>query len=529
MDATGAENHCTILAIEPSFFDENLIWVGTDDGNIQLTLDGGTTWQNVAQNIKDMPKEAWVAQIRASQFNKAEAYVVVNNYRQFDFKPYLFRTRDYGKTWENILEEKNETFGYTLSMIQDVEEPNLLFLGTEYGLYISVDEGKNWTKWTNNYPTVPTMDLAIQPREHDLVIGTFGRAIFVIDDIRPFRALANEGSQLLEKTLHLFNPPKAFITQSQQPSGTRFGANAIFNGENKPGGAMITYVINLPKPNKGEASTSKKNKSKKANAVKVEKPTIKYDSIFFEVFNDKNQLVRNDKVKAPKENGLYRIYSSMRENGVHRPSRRKLRKNAPNPRGVQMLPGTYTFKMHFGNKSVSEQIELAYDPRVEISDEVLKAKYDLLKQVEEKSKVASDAMQQLIGSKEIVQDYQKRIKSILNKEKSKDLLKSHTEIIKKIDGLMDAMLGKVDKRQGITANEFPSPVRHLRTASRYVNSLQQLPGETEKNLIKNADLKVSAVIDDINKFYKKDWVEYQNLVKELELSPFKGHKELIYE
>ena len=218
MDATGAENHCTILAIEPSTFDENILWVGTDDGNIQLTQDGGKTWENVAKNIKGMPKESWVAQIRASKFNKAEAYVVVNNYRQFDFKPYLFRTRDFGKTWENLVANKDETFGYTLAVVQDLAEPKLVFLGTEFGLYVSIDEGKNWTKWTSNYPSVPTMDLVIHPREHDLVIGTFGRSIFVLDDIRPLRAMAAEGADVLNKTLHLFEPPSAFITQTQQPT-----------------------------------------------------------------------------------------------------------------------------------------------------------------------------------------------------------------------------------------------------------------------------------------------------------------------
>jgi photosystem II stability/assembly factor-like uncharacterized protein len=529
MDATGAENHCTILAIEPSIFDEQLIWVGTDDGNIQLTLDGGTTWENVSQNIKNFPKEAWVAQIKASKYNKGEAYVVVNNYRQFDFKPYLFRTRDFGKTWENILEGKDETFGYTLSLIQDIEEPNLLFVGTEYGLHISIDEGKTWTKWTNNFPTVPTMDLAIQPREHDLVIGTFGRAIFVIDDIRPLRAMAKEGEQILDKTLHLFKPPKAFITQNQQPSGTRFGANAIFNGENKPGGAMITYVLNRPKPNKNEDLNSKKKKSKKVDVIKAKKPSVKYDSIFFEFLNDKNELIRNYKIKAPNENGVFRMYSSMRENGVHRPSRRKIKNNAQKPGGVTMLPGVYTIKIHFGNQTVSEKIELAYDPRVEISKEVLKAKYNLLKNLEKKTEVASEAMQQLITSKEIVQDYEKRIKTLLAKEKSKEILGIHTKTLKKIDGLMDMMLGKVDKRQGITATEFPSPLSYLRTASRYVNSLLQMPGETEDTLIKNADLKVGEVISKINDFYKKDWDEYQNLVKDLNLLPFKKQEELIYE
>jgi len=532
MDATGAENHCTILAIEPSTFDENILWVGTDDGNIQLTQDGGKTWTNVSQNIKGIPSVAWIPQIRASKFNKAEAYVVVNNYRQFDFTPYLFRTRDFGKTWENILDGKDETFGYTLSVIQDFEQPNLLFLGTEYGLYISIDEGKNWTKWTNNYPNVSTIDLAIHPREHDLVIGTFGRAAYVLDDIRPFRAMAKEGKQVLDDTLYLFSPPDAFLTQTQQPSGTRFGANAIFNGENRQGGAMITYSINKPEDKKEAIKEDKKKKDSKKKdetvTAKEEKPAVKYDSIIFEVFNDKNELIRTIKEKAPKENGVHRMYWYMREKGKQRPSRRKARENASEPRGVTVLPGTYKIKLHFGNQTKEETLKVAYDPRVEMPFEVLKNQYDLLKQLEDKMDVAGKATQQLLESKEIVEDYQKRLKAQKKKEKYEDLLKSHKEILKSIDGLLDDMLGKEDKRQGITDTEYPSTVSYLYTASRYINSLLQNPGKTETTLVKNADEKVSAVIAKINEFYKQDWPAYKASVENLNLSPFEEVEELKY-
>jgi photosystem II stability/assembly factor-like uncharacterized protein len=533
MDATGAENHCTILAIEPSSLDEKQLWVGTDDGNIQLTLDSGTTWTNVSQNIKEFPKEAWVAQIRASKFNKGEAYVVVNNYRQFDFKPYLFRTRDFGKTWENLVEDKDETFGYTLSLVQDLEEQNLLFLGTEFGLHISIDEGKTWTKWTNNYPTVSTMDLAIHPREHDLVIGTFGRAAYVLDDIRPFRTFAKEGKQVLDKTLYLFNLPTAYITQNQQPSGTRFGANAIFNGENRDKGAMITYSINKPKSKtKKEPLTKKKTKNSKKKEkiaeVKTEKPVVKFDSIFFEVYDSKNELIRSIKKKAPKENGVHRMYWRLGEKGKRGPSRRKTKKNASEPRGITVLPGKYTIKLHFGNQTETEKINVAYDPRVEMPFEVLKSKYNLLKQLEAKAGIAGEATQRLLESKEIVNDYKKRIKAQNKKEKYKDILTNHAEILKEINGLLDDMLGKEDKRQGITATEFPNTVSYLYKARRYVNSLLQKPGETETTLVKNANDKVSAVILKINEFYKKDWIEYQKSVENLNLSPFKEVKELEY-
>ena len=525
MDATGAENHCTVITIEPSTLDENLIWAGTDDGNIQLTKDGGKTWVEVGKNIKGMPEESWIPQIRASKFNKGEAYVVVNNYRQFDFKPYLFRTKDFGKTWENLLSNKEETFGYTLAVIQDIEEPNLIFLGTEYGLYFSIDEGKTWTKWTNDYPNVSTMDLAIHPREHDLVIGTFGRSFYVIDDIRPFRALAKEGTQLLEKPLYLFSPPPAYITLTQQPTGTRFGANAIFNGQNKPEGAMITYSIRNPKD-----SVTKKTseKTKKDGNVKEEKPEVSFDSVFFQVYNDKNELIRTIKQKAPEENGIHRFYWGLEEKGTRGPSRRKMKENLPEPAGVTVLPGTYTIKLHYGNNTASEKINVAFDPRMEIPFNVLKSKYDLLKKLEVKKDLAAEAIQNLVESKEIIEDYQQRIKEQGKEKTYKESFDLNKEILKKVNSLIDDMLGKEDKRQGITDTEFPTTISYLYTATMYVNNLLQEPGKTEITLVENADKKISNVINSINEFYSTDWINYQKTMEKLNLSPFKEVKEINY-
>ena len=529
MDATGAENHCSILAIEPSKFDQNILWVGTDDGNVQLTQDGGTTWTLVSKNIKGMPKESWVAQIKASKFNKAEAYVVVNNYRQFDFKPYLFHTTDFGKTWKQLLTDKDETFGYTLSIVQDLEEPNLLFLGTENGLYISVDKGKEWTKWTNNYPSVSTMDLTIQPREHDLVIGTFGRAAYVLDDIRPLRAMATEGKEILDKTLYLFTPPTAYITQNQQPSGTRFGANAIFNGENRKRGAMITYNLNKPvKKTSSEKEKKKKAVSEKEVVKNKQKPEVKFDSIFFEVYNKKNELIKTIKKKAPKENGLHRLYWGLDENGKKGPTRNERRNRFRQSRGITVLPGTYFIKMHYGNQTASETITVEYDPRVSVSKDVLQSKYNLLKTLEHKMETAGKATKQLLASKKIVEDYKKRIKAQSNKKKYEEILKEHKIILQQINGLLDEMLGKEDKRQGITATEFPSNISYLYTAMRYVGSLTSLPGKTEETLIKNADIKVGKVIDKINEFYKTNWPAYKNKVEQLNLSPFKEVELLKY-
>jgi len=504
MDATGAENHCTILAITPSTIQKGLLWVGTDDGKIQISKNGGDSWEDVTPSGKKILKGGWVAQIKASVYNAGEAYAVINNYRNFDFKPYLFKTTDFGKTWTNLLDKKGETFGYTLSLVQDPIEKKLMFLGTENGLYVSIDEGKTWTKWTNDFPTVPTMDLAIHPREHDLDIATFGRSFYVLDDIRPLRALASEGVQVLNKKLKVYKVPNAFINQTQQPSGTRFGGNAIFNGANRSEGAMISYSIVKPK------DTINKKKS---------------DSITINIYNSDAKLIRTLKHKSPEENGLHRTYWGLDEKGVRGPSRRESRNNSREPRGVTVLPGDYKVVMHYGKDKDSTMVSVAYDPRVDMPFKVLKSKYDLLKKLEKVTGLAGNAIKQLKESKNIAEQYKKQLKSKKD-DQYKGVIKETDSIIKSINGLIDNMIGKEDKRQGITRNPEPSPISYLSTARRYIGSLLEEPGKTEKQLIINGFDKVNPVIDKINSFFKTDWLNYREKIEALNLTLFKDFKEL---
>jgi len=250
-DATGAENHCTIITISPSSLMNGLIWVGTDDGNVQLTKDGGKSWTNVAIVQKGVPAKAWIPQITASLYDPAEAWVVLNNYRLGDYSAYLFHTNDYGKTWQRIIDDQ-DVWGYVLCFIQDPVEPRLLFAGTEYGLYVSFDKGVNWNKWISGYPTVSTYDMAIQKRDCDLVIGTFGRSAWIIDNIIPLRELAAKGSSILNEKVRVFDTPLAINAEKKNLPGYYWRGDAMFEGPNRPSGAEITFYTNSEKPVKAK-------------------------------------------------------------------------------------------------------------------------------------------------------------------------------------------------------------------------------------------------------------------------------------
>ncbi|UAB75536.1 hypothetical protein [Mesoflavibacter sp. SCSIO 43206] len=514
MDATGAENHCTILVIEPSPVEKDVFWVGTDDGKVHITQNGGETYNDVSSNLPGLPKGSWIAQIKASNKNKGEALLVANDYRRFNYSPYVYRTKNYGKTWQRIVDQ-NDVKSYALAIIEDLEEPNLMFLGTDDGLYISIDAGNQWTKWTNNFPTTSVKDLVIHPREHDLVIGTFGRAAWVLDDIRPLRAIAKNKNTLTE-TITLFNPPTAYQAAYQQPTGSRFGANAMFNGENRGSGARFSYFIN-PKDKKEESSKEDESKedSEKDSQETENKEVIKWDSISLKIY-DNDKLIRTLKQKAPKEKGLQKWTWYMDEKGVDRPSR-STRKRKSEPSGVDVKPGTYKAVLEYGDQTSETTITVKSDPRLDVSKEAINEVYNTLKQLEQMQQVAADATKQLAESKALAEKYKKELTD-LDKDKYKEDIKTSKDIIKKIDEVLDIYLGKQDKRQGITMTLDVSVTDRLSKARWYVGSRKTGITETEKKLINHAKKDLEAALKTTNLFFEDTFKPYYQKMQTINMT-----------
>ena len=198
-DNTAAEFHCTILYLAESPIQKGVIWAGTDDGNIQVTLDGGKSWSNLKSRIKGLPEYSWISKIHASEHNAGTAIIVVDQHRMNDFRPYIFMTDDFGKTWKKITSNLPSN-DYVKVVRQDPHNPNLLFAGMEHGIFASWNLGKSWEKINNNLPNVSVRDLRIQARDRDLVVATHGRGVFILDDIHPIEELKNS----IGKPIHLF-------------------------------------------------------------------------------------------------------------------------------------------------------------------------------------------------------------------------------------------------------------------------------------------------------------------------------------
>ena len=198
-DNTAAEFHCTILYLAESPIQKGVIWAGTDDGNIQITLDGGKNWSNLKNRIKGLPEYSWISKIHASEHNAGTAIIVIDQHRMNDFRPYIFMTEDFGKSWRKITSNLPSD-DYVKVVRQDPHNPNLLFAGMEHGIFASWNMGKSWEKINNNLPNVSVRDLRIQARDRDLVVATHGRGVFILDDIHPIEELKNS----IGKPIHLF-------------------------------------------------------------------------------------------------------------------------------------------------------------------------------------------------------------------------------------------------------------------------------------------------------------------------------------
>ncbi len=237
VDNSSAENHCTIFAIAPSPLDENLLYVGTDDGNIQVSRDGGKTWALISKNIAGIPAGTWVSSIEASRFNKDVLYATFDNHAYGDLKTYSARSGDQGKTWTVLADEGVQ--GYAHIIREDRVNADLLFLGTEFGLYISIDGGKNWVLFKANLPEyVAVRDIIIHPRTNDLVLATHGRGVYIIDDISPLRLLTPE---LLQKDAAMLQTRPTAVTAGH--FGQSFPNTGSYVGLNAPEEVRLVYYL----------------------------------------------------------------------------------------------------------------------------------------------------------------------------------------------------------------------------------------------------------------------------------------------
>ncbi|HEY2614097.1 MAG TPA: hypothetical protein VGI42_00165, partial [Chthoniobacterales bacterium] len=343
VDNSAAEMHTTIYSISESPKDKSVIWVGTDDGNVQLTRDGGKSWNNLVGNVPGLPKNSWVNWVQASNFDAGTAYAAFDRHTFGDFAPYVFRTTDFGQTWTPLLnaQDAKDVRGYAHVIKEDLVRPNLLFLGTEFGLYVSIDGGKGWAQFKGaRFPAVAVRDLAIHPRDNDLVLATHGRGIWIIDDITPVRALTPD---LLGQEANFVSARP--VQQRIEANGGWPGGAAVFIGDNPPEAAVITYY---------------------------QRSRHLYGKLKLQVLDSTGRVV--DDLAASKRPGLNRVTWSMHEKPPRVPPAAQLA-NA-GIRGPRVLLGVYTVRMTKNGKISETKLSVGLDRRAKFTEADRKAQYD---------------------------------------------------------------------------------------------------------------------------------------------------------
>ena len=331
IDNSDAEKYETIFAISESPKDARVIWAGTDDGNLQVTRDGGKTWTNVVKNVSGLPANIWVSGIETSHYDAATAYASFDGHMSGDMKTYLYKTTDYGKTWQPLAGQGIS--GYAHVIREDLVNPNLLFAGTESGLFLSLDAGAHWAQFTGNLPSVSVRDVMVHPRDGDLLIATHGRGIYILDDLTPIRKMTSE---VLDADAAFLPSRPSVITI---PAGEqRFDGDADFNGRSLEDSAFIIYY------------------QKKRHIL---------GDLKFEIYNQKGERVAT--VNGNKRKGLNRLEWPMRLKPPKVPAAAVVVPNQYAFIGPHVPAGVYTVKMIKGNQTYTSKIELVPDPRTHYS------------------------------------------------------------------------------------------------------------------------------------------------------------------
>jgi photosystem II stability/assembly factor-like uncharacterized protein len=404
-----AEYHTTIISLAESPVQKGQLWAGTDDGNLQLTNDGGKDWDNLIKNVSGLPANSPVSHIEPSRKNAQTAYVAFDRHMFDDFRPYIFRTSDGGKSWQNVAGNLPPK-AYVQVVREDPKNSNLLYAGTELGLFASYNSGKDWFALNlKNLPNVSVHDILVHPRDNDLIVATHGRSIFIFDDATPIQQMT---ADILKDEAHLFSvrPGLRFTSRF-----TRYGiGDKSFAGPNPPYGALITYYLKS-KPD--------------------DKTTFK-----LQIFDESNKLVQ-DMDKPAKEKGLNRVAWNLRYGGaeVRRPPTEEETAFGGPPRGPQVLPGNYTVRLTVGEKLFVQPIEVRLDPTITVPTADLQAQLELGMKLRDMQSAANNALRFLDSIEDQLKHTQATAKT-LNKEPDKEMMKTLDDYIKQIDTLEDRLV-----------------------------------------------------------------------------------------
>lgn len=494
-----------IVAFDESNLDENLLVVGTDDGLIQITTDGGKFWNKI-EKFPGVPETTYVSDLLTSQHDRNVIYATFDNHKNADFKPYVFVSKDLGKTWTSISNNLPEN-GSVYTIVEDFIDPNLLFVGTEFGLFVSTNAGKEWIQMKGNFPTIAVRDLEIQKRESDLIIGTFGRGIYILDDISFLRNFQNE---IQNKEAHIFKIKDALMYHEDESRKKEDNGSSFWRAENPPFGAVFTYYLKEAYKTKRELRKEEEKKLEK-EGKQIRYPTLDEltaedlempPMLIFQITDEEGKLIRTLSVKPSK--GLNRISWDLRYPDT---SPIDDTTNTNTRSGMPVVPGKYFVQLF---KNIDGKISPLTEP-VEFICKVLNnvtlAAENRKKLVEFQRQVAK-LQNAVLGTYRTLSSLKKQLEAI----KNAFLLTPNSDVnsltkVRNLQLAIDSLDMKLNGNKTIlryNENQPPSIVDRLNYILYGIWAVSQEPTETQKKSFDIAFKNLTTVLEKLQYIVQKE-------------------------
>ena len=483
-DDTGVEYYCTIFVITPSTHEKGVIWIGTDDGKVQITRNGGETWKDITP--KNMPEWSMVNSIDQSPHDPATAYMAATRYKLDDFKPYLYKTTNYGKSWKLITSGIGKD-AFTRVVREDPTKKGLLYAGTETGLYISFDDGKNWQPFQLNLPVVPVTDLLV--KKNDLVVATQGRSFWILDDLTPLYQLSGKVSSA--KT-HLFDPRDTH----RLPGGGRWGGPSPTSGANPPNGVMTFYTLSEELGEDG-------------------KFTLEYlesDGDVIKTFTNKKDEKSSDPTAETKK-GMNRFVWNMRYPDA---------KKVPGAVmwggthiGPKAVPGEYQVRMTVNGKSQTQSFLILKDPRIATTQADFQAQFDLLMEIRDRT---SEINQKVITIRSIKSQV-KTLADLMEKSgyENENIVTAGKDLSKKLSAIEEELIQVKSKSRQDPLNYPIKLDNKIAALVGVVSSVDAKPTAQSHQVLGDLVAQAESHYTQLDQVFSNDLLQFNEMVSKAEI------------
>ncbi|MDX1460713.1 MAG: hypothetical protein R3348_06605 [Xanthomonadales bacterium] len=500
-DVTAAENYTSIVAVSASRLQRGVLWVGTDDGRVHVTRDGGESWSRIDDRARGVPAGTWVPMIYPSPHDAGTAFVVFDDHRRGNMAPYLFRVSEYGSRWESLVTDNLD--GYALSVVQDSVDPDLLFLGTELGLWLSVDGGDAWTRFRAGVPTVSVMDLAIQERETDLVLGTHGRSVYIVDD---YSALRDLDASDFDARLRILAATDGQQYDANPTASTRFTGSGEFRGPNEAYGVVVTFIASgddLRHPNEDAERARKAARRDSAADEEESDADTKPGKLSVTVRDSDGEVVR--RFTSTAQQGINRITWNMTSDGVRNPPSpdHPLEEDSGDlPDGVEVVPGRYTIELQLADVSSSIEAEVLADPRTQLSAEQHAARYAAQQSLLNLEEQWVEALERIDGTRKDIGT----LFRLMGKPEKDDLyadLRKQAKQVRKGLNELEAQFRVPPRTTGIVYDDDKISQK-IAMAQFYVGSSSRGPSPTAQVYVEQAQRAVREGLESLDSYMSKE-------------------------